>query len=202
MIYPERARLVGFRQDVPQARQRHEARGFRRRTSARSSTGSSSSPTSTPIAIMITGGSYGGYMTLACAVHFADRISRLGRRRRHLQLRDVPRAHRELPPRPAPRRVRRRARSRDARVPREDRAAQQRRQDHQAALRGPGQERPARALHARREQIVARRCKKRGTPVWFLLAKDEGHGFAKKPNADFQFYATVEFARQTLPEVT
>jgi hypothetical protein len=30
------------------------------------------------------------------------------------------------------------------------------------------------------------------------MARDEGHGFAKKPNADFLFYATVEFARQTL----
>src|SRR4029079_3628748 len=26
--------------------------------------------------VAITGGSYGGYMTLACAVHFADRIAR------------------------------------------------------------------------------------------------------------------------------
>jgi dipeptidyl aminopeptidase/acylaminoacyl peptidase len=47
------------------------------------------------------------------------------------------------------------------------------------------------------EQIVAA-LKKRGTPVWFLLAKDEGHGFAKKANADFQFFATVEFIRRTL----
>ena len=36
------------------------------------------------------------------------------------------------------------------------------------------------------------------TPVWYLLAKDEGHGFAKKKNADFQFYATIQFARQYL----
>ena len=47
------------------------------------------------------------------------------------------------------------------------------------------------------EQIVAT-LKKRGTPAWFILAKDEGHGFSKKPNADYQFYATVEFARGTL----
>ena len=31
-----------------------------------------------------------------------------------------------------------------------------------------------------------------------MLAKDEGHGFAKKPNADYQSYATVEFAKRTL----
>jgi dipeptidyl aminopeptidase/acylaminoacyl peptidase len=39
--------------------------------------------------------------------------------------------------------------------------------------------------------------KKQGTPVWFLMAKDEGHGFAKKKNADFQFYSTVQFIRET-----
>jgi dipeptidyl aminopeptidase/acylaminoacyl peptidase len=33
------------------------------------------------------------------------------------------------------------------------------------------------------EQMVAT-LKKQGTPVWYLMAKDEGHGFAKKKNAD------------------
>ena len=47
------------------------------------------------------------------------------------------------------------------------------------------------------EQIVAN-LKQRGTPVSWIVANDEGHGFAKKPNADYQFYATVEFAKQTL----
>jgi dipeptidyl aminopeptidase/acylaminoacyl peptidase len=47
------------------------------------------------------------------------------------------------------------------------------------------------------EQIVAA-LKKEGTPVWYLLAKDEGHGYRKKPNQDFQFYATVEFLQQYL----
>jgi dipeptidyl aminopeptidase/acylaminoacyl peptidase len=37
-----------------------------------------------------------------------------------------------------------------------------------------------------------------GGTVWFLMAKDEGHGFRKKNNADFQFYATIEFIRQFL----
>jgi dipeptidyl aminopeptidase/acylaminoacyl peptidase len=37
-----------------------------------------------------------------------------------------------------------------------------------------------------------------GTPVWYLMAKDEGHGFAKKSNRDFQFYATVEFMKEFL----
>jgi dipeptidyl aminopeptidase/acylaminoacyl peptidase len=40
--------------------------------------------------------------------------------------------------------------------------------------------------------------KKIGTPVWYLLAKDEGHGFAKKKNQDFQFDATVLFIKEFL----
>lgn len=40
--------------------------------------------------------------------------------------------------------------------------------------------------------------RRNAVPVWFLMANDEGHGFIKKPNADFQFYATVQFVRQFL----
>ncbi|MCX6557287.1 MAG: S9 family peptidase [Candidatus Aminicenantes bacterium] len=40
--------------------------------------------------------------------------------------------------------------------------------------------------------------KKGGVPVWYLVAKDEGHGFAKKGNRDFQFYATVLFIKEFL----
>jgi dipeptidyl aminopeptidase/acylaminoacyl peptidase len=47
------------------------------------------------------------------------------------------------------------------------------------------------------EQVVAA-LKKSGTPAWYLLALDEGHGFQKKANADYHFHATVEFIRRTL----
>ncbi len=47
------------------------------------------------------------------------------------------------------------------------------------------------------EQIVAR-ARANGTPVWYLRAENEGHGFARKENADFQFYATVMFLRETV----
>jgi dipeptidyl aminopeptidase/acylaminoacyl peptidase len=47
------------------------------------------------------------------------------------------------------------------------------------------------------EQMVAI-LRKQGTPVWYLLAKDEGHGFNKKPNKDFELYATVLFMKQYL----
>jgi dipeptidyl aminopeptidase/acylaminoacyl peptidase len=47
------------------------------------------------------------------------------------------------------------------------------------------------------EQIVAK-VRATGTPVWYLRAENEGHGFAKKENADFQFYAGLMFMRETL----
>jgi dipeptidyl aminopeptidase/acylaminoacyl peptidase len=47
------------------------------------------------------------------------------------------------------------------------------------------------------DQIVAS-LREQGTPVWYLVGKDEGHGFGKKKNADFQFYATVVFIQETL----
>jgi dipeptidyl aminopeptidase/acylaminoacyl peptidase len=42
------------------------------------------------------------------------------------------------------------------------------------------------------EQMV-RTVRQNGTPVWYVLAKDEGHGFIKKGNEDFQLYAMVMF---------
>jgi dipeptidyl aminopeptidase/acylaminoacyl peptidase len=47
------------------------------------------------------------------------------------------------------------------------------------------------------EQMVAA-LKGRGVPVWYLMAKDEGHGFRKKGNQDFQFYATIVFTERYL----
>jgi dipeptidyl aminopeptidase/acylaminoacyl peptidase len=47
------------------------------------------------------------------------------------------------------------------------------------------------------DQIVAA-LKKQGTPVWYLTAKDEGHGFQKKANQDYQFYAVVAFLQEFL----
>ncbi len=40
--------------------------------------------------------------------------------------------------------------------------------------------------------------RKNGTPVWWLLGKNEGHGFSRKANYDFQFYATVLFVQDYL----
>ena len=47
------------------------------------------------------------------------------------------------------------------------------------------------------EQMVAK-VRESQSPVWYLRAENEGHGFARKENADYQFYATVMFLRSTL----
>jgi dipeptidyl aminopeptidase/acylaminoacyl peptidase len=47
------------------------------------------------------------------------------------------------------------------------------------------------------EQMV-RAIREHGGKVWYLMAKDEGHGFAKKKNADFQFLATILFLQEHL----
>lgn len=47
------------------------------------------------------------------------------------------------------------------------------------------------------DQIVAA-VAGRGTPVWYLVAEDEGHGFAKKSNADYLRAVWVEFIDRCL----
>jgi hypothetical protein len=43
-------------------------------------------------------------------------------------------------------------------------------------------------------------ARKSGGTVWYVEAADEGQGFRKKKNRDFQFYDTVEFIREFLLE--
>jgi len=47
------------------------------------------------------------------------------------------------------------------------------------------------------EQMV-KSVRANGAPVWFLMAKDEGHGFAKRKNQDFLFAATAMFWQKYL----
>ena len=47
------------------------------------------------------------------------------------------------------------------------------------------------------EQMV-KAVRDQGGQVWYLMAKDEGHGFRKKPNADYQFLATILFLQEHL----
>lgn len=50
---------------------------------------------------------------------------------------------------------------------------------------------------AETERIVEA-VRKNETPVWYVLATDEGHGFSKRRNRDYQFYLTVLFLQRYL----
>jgi dipeptidyl aminopeptidase/acylaminoacyl peptidase len=50
---------------------------------------------------------------------------------------------------------------------------------------------------AEAEQIV-RTVSANGVPVWSMIADNEGHGFSKKENADYAFFARVLFLRRYL----
>src|SRR5437660_3438846 len=51
---------------------------------------------------------------------------------------------------------------------------------------------------ASESQQMVEIVRQNGTPVWWLLGKDEGHGFIKKKNLDYQFNATVMFVKEYL----
>ena len=146
--------------------------------------------------VMVTGGSYGGYMTLAVATNYNARIccsvDVVGISNFNTFLQNTESYRRDL----------RRVEYGDERVP-EMRAFF----DRIAPLNNAGKiSKPLfvvqggndpRVPRTEAEQMVAR-VKQNGSPVWYLMAKDEGHGFRKKNNADFQFYATVGFVQRYL----
>lgn len=47
------------------------------------------------------------------------------------------------------------------------------------------------------DQIV-KKLRDEGRTVWYLVGENEGHGFAKKENQDYLFWATLMFWDQTL----
>jgi dipeptidyl aminopeptidase/acylaminoacyl peptidase len=51
---------------------------------------------------------------------------------------------------------------------------------------------------ATESQQMVKAIRDHGGTVWFLLAKDEGHGFQKKRNTDFMFLSTVLFLKEHL----
>jgi dipeptidyl aminopeptidase/acylaminoacyl peptidase len=46
-------------------------------------------------------------------------------------------------------------------------------------------------------QLVAA-LRKQGTAAWSIAARDEGHGFVRKTNAEYLFLVTVEFVKKVL----
>jgi dipeptidyl aminopeptidase/acylaminoacyl peptidase len=146
--------------------------------------------------VMVTGGSYGGFMTLQVAWNYADRI------RCALDVVGISNLATFLKNTESYRRDLRRAEYGDERDPKmaefhERIAALNNAQKITKPLFVVQGANDPRVPKTEAEQIVAT-LKKQNTPVWFLMAKDEGHGFAKKKNADFQFYSTVQFMREFL----
>jgi dipeptidyl aminopeptidase/acylaminoacyl peptidase len=146
--------------------------------------------------IMVTGGSYGGYMTLMVATTYDERICC------SLDVVGISNLATFLTHTESYRRDLRRVEYGDERD-REMRAFMDRTAplNNAAKITKPlfvvqGANDP-RVPRSEAEQMVAI-VKRNGGPVWYLLAKDEGHGFRKKANADFQFYATVQFIRTYL----
>ncbi|MBA2341803.1 MAG: S9 family peptidase [Pyrinomonadaceae bacterium] len=144
--------------------------------------------------IMVTGGSYGGHMTLAVATRYSDRI------RASVDIVGISNLRTFLENTEGYRRDLRRVEYGDERDPKM-RAFMERIAplNNAAQIKKPlfvvqGRNDP-RVPYTEAEQIV-RTVRAQNTPVWFLMAKDEGHGFAKKKNADYQFYATVLFIEQ------
>jgi len=84
----------------------------------------------------------------------------------------------------------------NARVPGEDCTAEQLGEDPETGFAVVGKNDPRVPWTESRQMLD--KLKGNGIPTWFLMANDEGHGYAKKKNQDFLFYATVMFVRQFL----
>lgn len=146
--------------------------------------------------VMVTGGSYGGYMTLAVATHYNERI------RCALDVVGISNFVTFLEKTEAYRQDLRRVEYGDERDPKMREFLLKIAPVHHAhKISKPlfvvqGKNDPRVPLNES-EQMVAT-VKKNGTPVWYLMAKDEGHGFSKKRNQDYQSYATVAFIQEYL----
>ena len=146
--------------------------------------------------IAVTGGSYGGHMTLAVSTFFSDRIccsvDIVGMSNLVTFLEHTEAYRRDL----------RRIEYGDERDPKMreflERIAPM---NNIEKIRKPmfviaGKNDPR--VPVSESQQIADALKKLGTPVWLMIANDEGHGYRKKPNQDFQFYATVAFLQEYL----
>jgi dipeptidyl aminopeptidase/acylaminoacyl peptidase len=148
--------------------------------------------------VMVIGGSYGGYMSLAVSVRYADRI------RCSVDIVGISNFVSFLEHTEAYRRDLRRVEYGDERDPVirafMDKIAPV---NNAAQIRKPmliaqGKNDP-RVPASEAEQMVST-LRKHGVPVWYLLARDEGHGFAKKRNSDFLFAALAVFMKKYLLE--
>lgn len=146
--------------------------------------------------VMIMGGSYGGYMTLATAFHYADRIrcsvDIVGISNFTTFLKNTEEYRRDL----------RRVEYGDERDPKMaaffEKIAPLNNIDKikkpMFIIQGTNDPRvPVTEATQMRDKL-----KQQGNTVWYLEAKDEGHGFRKKPNVDFQRLAVIRFMEMYL----
>jgi dipeptidyl aminopeptidase/acylaminoacyl peptidase len=146
--------------------------------------------------IAVVGGSYGGYMSLACMIHYADRlrcgIDVVGISNFLTFLKNTQDYRRDL----------RRVEYGDERDPKMAEFLERISPTTNAKkIKKPlfvvqGLNDP-RVPASEAEQMV-KAIRENGGAVWYLMAKDEGHGFAKKRNVDYQFLATIQFYREFL----
>ncbi|MFU8814205.1 MAG: S9 family peptidase [Pseudomonadales bacterium] len=144
--------------------------------------------------VVVTGGSYGGYMVLASLVHFGDRltagVSRVGISNFVSFLTNTEPYRQEL----------RRVEYGDERDP-EMRAFLERISPLSNVER---MSRPLLILQGANDPRVPasesaqiyHALHARGVPVWYVLAGDEGHGFRKKFNSDYAAAATATFLQR------
>ncbi len=146
--------------------------------------------------IMIMGGSYGGYMTLATAFHFADKIKCsvdvVGISNFNTFLKNTEEYRRDL----------RRVEYGDERDPKMfaflDKISPLNNTDKIKKplfiVQGTNDPRvPVTEATQMRDKL-----KVQGNTVWYLEAKDEGHGFKKKQNIDYQRLAIIRFMQEYL----
>ena len=146
--------------------------------------------------IMIMGGSYGGYMTLATAFHYADRIrcsvDIVGISNFNTFLKNTEEYRRDL----------RRVEYGDERDPKMAAFFEKIAPLNNIAkikkplfiIQGTNDPRvPVTEATQMRDKL-----KQQGNTVWYLEAKDEGHGFRKKPNVDYQRLAVIRFMEEYL----
>ena len=146
--------------------------------------------------VVVIGGSYGGYMTLAVSVHYADKIrcaiDSVGISNFVSFLQNTEPYRQDL----------RRAEYGDERDPEmREFLLKIAPLTNVSKIQKPlfviqGANDP-RVPKSEADQMV-KALETQGTPVWYLLAKDEGHGFAKKKNYEFQFYTSIAFVRRYL----
>ncbi len=149
-----------------------------------------------PNRVVVMGGSYGGYMSLASAANYADRLAGA------IDVVGISHFVTFLESTESYRRDLRRVEYGDERDP------QMRDFLHRISpltnahritrplLVAQGRNDP-RVPYTEAEQIVAK-ARANGTAVWYVRAENEGHGFARKENADYFFYAALMFLRQTM----